>query len=89
MQAIEAGTDPATGLRIGPTTPPLFGDRRGLGLIELVRAVRDGREPRASGRLAAHVLETLLALEACAEQGGDRTVVSRVDRPTPLSEAMP
>lgn len=89
MQAIEAGTDPATGLRIGPTTPPLFGDRRGLGLIELVRAVRDGREPRASGRLAAHVLETLVALEACAEQGGDRTVVSRVDRPTPLSEAMP
>lgn len=88
MRAIEAGMDPATGQPIGPTSPPILGDRRGLGLIELVRAVRDDREPRVSGRLAAHVLETLLALEACAEQGGERTVESRVDRPALLGEPM-
>ncbi|TFW11018.1 Gfo/Idh/MocA family oxidoreductase [Brevundimonas intermedia] len=89
MQTIEAGLHPATGQPIGPTSPPILGDRRGLGLIELVRAIREQREPRVSGRLAAHVLEILLALEACAEHGGDRSVTSRVARPAPLSEPIP
>ena len=89
MQAIGAGLHPATGQPIGPTTPPILGDLRGLGLIELVRAVRDDREPRVSGPLAAHVLETLLALEVCAEHGGDRSIVSRPARPVPLGELIP
>jgi predicted dehydrogenase len=89
MQAVEAGVDPLSGRLIGPDSPPLFGDRRGLGLIELARAIREDREPRAGARLAAHVLEVLLALEACAEEGGDRQIRSRVDRPALLPEAMP
>lgn len=89
MQAIDAGMHPATGQPIGPMSPPILGDRRGLGLIELVRAVHEDREPRVCGRLAAHVLEALLALEACAEQGGDRSITSRVARPAPLTEPIP
>jgi predicted dehydrogenase len=89
MAAIKAGIDPMTGQPIGPASAPLLGDRRGLGLIELVRAIREDREPRAGGRLAAHVLEVLLALEACAEQGGQLHIVSRVERPAILSEPMP
>ncbi|WP_295189984.1 Gfo/Idh/MocA family oxidoreductase [uncultured Brevundimonas sp.] len=89
IRAIQAGLHPATGEPFGPMSPPLLGDRRGLGLIELARAVRQQREPRASGRLAAHVLELLLALQACAEHGGDRAIASRVVRPDPLSEPMP
>lgn len=89
MLAIDEGLHPATSQPLGPTSPPILGDRRGLGLIELVRAVRDDREPRVNGRLAAHVLETLLALEASAEQGGDRSVTSRVARPEPIGEPFP
>ena len=89
MRAIDEGLHPATSEPLGRTSPPILGDRRGLGLIELVRAVRDDREPRVNGRLAAHVLETLLALEASAELGGDRLVTSRVARPEPLGEPFP
>lgn len=79
-----AGTDPMTGQPVGPTSPPLFGDLRGLGLVDLAQAVRDGRAPRASAALACHVLEVLLALQDCAEQGGSREITSRLDRPEPL-----
>lgn len=89
MRAIRAGVDPMTGQALGPTSPPLLGDRRGLGLIDLVRAIRDGREPRAGGQLATHVLDVLLALEICAEGGDARDIASRVERPEPLSEPMP
>jgi len=36
---------------------------RGLGLVDLVHAVREGRQPRASGELACHILEVMLAFE--------------------------
>ncbi len=86
MRAVEAGIDPRTGRPIDPASGPLFGDLRGLGLIDLARALREDRAPRACGRLAFHVLETLLALESCAEDGGSRLIASRVARPAPLTE---
>lgn len=89
MAAIKAGIDPMTGQPIGPTSPPLLGDRRGLGLVELARAIRENREPRAGAPLAAHVLEVLLALEDCAEHGGLHEIASRVARPAVLKEPMP
>lgn len=85
MAMLEAGVDPMTGDAIGPASPPLFGDLRGLGLIDLAKAVREDREPRASGRLAFHVLEVLLALESSAETGGSRAIQSRAERPEPLA----
>ncbi len=36
---------------------------RGVGVLELARAVRAGRPPRASGELAYHVLDVMLATE--------------------------
>lgn len=59
-----------------------FGDLRGLGLIEMVHALTAGRAPRASGHLAAHVLEVLLALERSADDGTRVGVASRVERPS-------
>jgi predicted dehydrogenase len=41
---------------------------RGLGLNDLVEAARDGRPHRASGELALHVLETMHAVLASAEE---------------------
>ncbi len=42
---------------------------RGIGLADLALAARDGRAPRASGELAAHVLEVMLAFEASSDAG--------------------
>jgi predicted dehydrogenase len=56
--------------------------RRGVGIADMALAIRDGRPHRASGELAFHVLEVLLALQA----GSGRTPVeSRCERPAPLA----
>ncbi|MES2861434.1 MAG: Gfo/Idh/MocA family oxidoreductase [Pseudomonadota bacterium] len=89
MEALKAGVDPMTGGSLGPKSPPLFGDRRGLGLIDMARAIRQGANPRASANLALHVLEVLLALEHCAEMGGSREIASSTARPEPLREPLP
>jgi predicted dehydrogenase len=84
LHALGQGIDPRSGGPVGPDTALGFGDLRGLGLLDLVAAVREGRRPRASGRLAAHVLEALLGLEACAPGGGRIKITSRVARPAPV-----
>ncbi len=84
LQKMGQGIDPLTGGPIGPETAFRFGDSRGLGLLDLAAAIKEGRAPRASGQLAAHVLETLLALEASANGAGRIAIKSRVDRPEPM-----
>jgi predicted dehydrogenase len=44
-------------------------ERRGIGLHDLVEAVREGRPHEASGELALHVLEATLAVLRSAEEG--------------------
>jgi len=44
-------------------------ETRGLGLDDLARALREGREHRASGELALHVLEAADAIVRSAERG--------------------
>ena len=44
-------------------------ETRGIGLHDLVEAVRAGRPHRASGELAVHVLETIHAILCSAEEG--------------------
>lgn len=68
IEAMEKGTDPMTGGSLGPKSPPLFGDLRGLGVVDLALAVREGREPHASAKTAMHVLDVLLGLEASASK---------------------
>ena len=51
-------------------------DRRGLGVIDLVRAVRIGQEPLLSGSLGLHVLEVMEAIAVSAESG-ERIEVSK------------
>jgi len=52
---------------------------RGLGALDLARAVRDGRSHLASGEIGYHVLDTLLAIEESVEHGGFVPVESTVD----------
>lgn len=78
------GIDPLTAEPVGPNTALNFGDLRGLGLLDLVSAINEGRPPRASRQLATHVLEVLLALQSSA-QGADRIGVhSTAERPAPM-----
>ncbi len=81
VTAIGRGIDPRSGRPLGADNLLDIGDRRGLGLLGLVAAVADDREPRASGRLATHVLEVLLGLETSALAGSRVAIASRVDRP--------
>ena len=57
---------------------------RGSGVLDLARAIRDGRPERASGAIAAHVLDVLLATASAAETGSVVEISSRIDRPIPL-----
>jgi predicted dehydrogenase len=49
--------------------PPGAHRERGVGVLEMARAIRAGDVPRASGRLAFHVLEAMLAVLTSIESG--------------------
>ena len=81
MALFKAGIDPSTGLALGSTDNPPMGDLRGLGLVDLAAAIRENRAPRASGALALHVLEVLLALETASNERRYIPIRSQVARP--------
>ena len=53
---------------------------RGLGVLDLARAARTGGRPLASGELAYHVLDTLVAIDDSVKSGQVAEVESRVER---------
>lgn len=57
---------------------------RGLGVADLVGAVRRGRAHRASGELALHVLEIMESLHQSSAQGRHVELTSSCARPEPL-----
>jgi predicted dehydrogenase len=57
---------------------------RGTGVLELARAIRAGRPERASGELAYHVLDVMLAIEESLAAGQTVEVESTVPKPPPL-----
>lgn len=69
----------------GPMTRANY---RMLGVSDLVDAVRSNREPRCSGRLAAHVVEVMEAILSSAGKRAFVAVKSRVERPAPLTAAV-
>jgi predicted dehydrogenase len=71
-----------------PTSLPAVGSiyGRGSGVLDLARAIRGGTAERASGALAAHVLDVLLAVSEAAESGRPVDVASTVSKPEPLAE---
>jgi predicted dehydrogenase len=54
---------------------------RGLGLADMIQAIRSGRNHRASGELALHVLEAMLAFEWSSRSGEHILLESTCDRP--------
>lgn len=59
---------------------------RGVGVVEMARAIRAGRAHRASGELALHVLEMMTAITASAETGQFVGMRTSAARPEPLPE---
>jgi predicted dehydrogenase len=57
---------------------------RGIGLAEMIAGIRSGRPHRASGELAFHVLDVLLAIESATRSDRVERVASRCERPAPL-----
>jgi predicted dehydrogenase len=60
------------------------GNSRGIGLADLALAVAGERNARASGDLALHVLELMLAFETSSNSGTHVEISSRGIRPEPL-----
>jgi predicted dehydrogenase len=57
---------------------------RGVGVLDLARAVRSGGRPRASGELAFHVLDAMLAVEESIDAGTPIPVTSSAAGIAPL-----
>lgn len=57
---------------------------RGIGVADMAHAIAEGREHRASGELALHVLDTLCALEQSSSAGQHVTLSTTCARPAPL-----
>ncbi|MET7905052.1 hypothetical protein ABZS86_27745 [Streptomyces sp. NPDC005355] len=67
----------------GTVPPPRVHRERGVGVLEMARAIRVGRQPRASA-LACHVLDVMLAVEESAETGTPVQVRSETGPITPV-----
>lgn len=58
---------------------------RGLGVLDIALAIRDGRPHRASGELALHVLETMLSFERSSAEGRHIALETTPERPAPVA----
>lgn len=66
---------------VARTTAP---STRGTGVLDMARAIRENRPHRASGELAWHVLDVMLAIGESAESGAFVAVDSRPPTADPL-----
>ncbi|GIF53601.1 putative dehydrogenase [Asanoa ferruginea] len=64
---------------------PWSADSRGLGVAEMVEAIEAGRDHRASGALALHVLDIMESIHTAAERGARLPVASTCPRPAPFT----
>jgi predicted dehydrogenase len=76
------GTDPDAPWRTVPAEGAPSG--RGVGVLEMARAVRAGETPRAGGELAYHVLDVMLAIEESVESGAPVKIESTAPRIRPI-----
>lgn len=59
-------------------------NKRMIGVVDMVDAIRNGRPHRASGDLALHILEIMAAFDPSSESSQAITLTTRPERPTPL-----
>ena len=71
--------------QVAENTHGLNEDSRGIGLVDMAYAIREGRAPRASGELAYHVLEVMMGILASADDGRFVGIESR----SPILDIVP
>ncbi|MEZ5450013.1 MAG: hypothetical protein R3E89_13935 [Thiolinea sp.] len=62
---------------------------RGIGLVDMVLAMQQGREERASGRMALHALEVMEGMLTSARERRFVDMQTRFERPLPMGTAFP
>jgi len=72
-----------------PLTHGYAENSRGLGLLDMAYAIREGRPARASGELTFHVLEAMHGFLEASESGRHYLMESAGVRPAPLPEKWP
>ena len=75
--------------QVAENTHGLNEDSRGIGLVDMAYAIREGRAPRASGELAYHVLEVMMGILESADDGQFVSIESRSPILDILSENFP
>jgi len=75
--------------QVAMNTHGLNEDCRGIGLIEMADAIRNGRTPRCSGELAYHVLEVMYGILDSPKSGRFVDIESRPPVPEILPETYP
>ena len=75
--------------QVAENTHGLNEDSRGIGLVDMAYAIREGRAPRASGELAYHVLEVMMGILESADDGQFVSIDSRSPILDILSENFP
>ena len=75
--------------QVAKNTHGLNEDCRGIGLVEMADAIRNGRTPRCSGELAYHVLEAMYGILDSPKSGRFVDIESRPAVPEVLPETHP
>lgn len=75
--------------QVAENTHGLNEDSRGIGMVDMAYAVREGRLPRASGELACHVLEVMTGILKSPVDGTFVSIESRPSIPDILPEKFP
>jgi predicted dehydrogenase len=68
-----------------PLLPGYTADSRGIGVADMAAAMRSGRQHRANGDLAYHVLDVMQAIHEAAAEGRRLTIGSTCARPEPFA----
>ena len=85
--------DPLPGWTDVPVTRPFAqtGHRdnsRGIGLVDMAYAIRDGRPARAGGEMALHAMEVMEGILASARDGSFHEMTTTCERPAPLAAGL-
>jgi predicted dehydrogenase len=68
-----------------PYTPGGARETRGIGLHDMVEAIAEGRDHRASGRLGLHVIDAARSILRASDEGRTVEVETTVDQPEALA----
>lgn len=75
-------------IEIPPYAFPYDQNSRGIGVADMARAIEDGGNHRASGELAMHVLDCMLAFEDSADAGNTVQIETTCMKPEPLKTGL-